>query len=130
MLCPRAVHLELTRSMTTESFLLGLTWMMSRRGKIDVLWSDNFKSFKNADKELRQSWEVISSDITQERVQGSGICWKFISPRAPHWKGGFYERLVKSVKTPFKTTLGKAMLTGEEMRTHLQESRHKLIVAP
>ena len=33
--------------------------------------------------------------------------------------GGFYERLVKSVKTPLKKTLGKAMLTGEEMRTTL-----------
>ena len=33
--------------------------------------------------------------------------------------GGFYERLVKSVKTPFKKTLAKAMLTEEKMRTTL-----------
>ena len=38
--------------MTTERFLLALTRMMSKKGKIDVIWSDNFKSFKNADKEL------------------------------------------------------------------------------
>ena len=74
--------------------------------------------FKNADKELRQCWEVISSDITQERVQDSGIRWKFICPRASHW-GGFYERLLKSVKTPLKRTLGKAILTEDEMRTTL-----------
>ena len=59
--------------MTIESYLLPLTRMMSRRGKIDVILSDNFKSFKNADKELRQSRDVISSDFTQERVQGSAI---------------------------------------------------------
>ena len=79
------VHLELTRIMTTERFVLALTRKMSRRGKIDVIWSDNFKSFKNADKGLRQCWEVISSNVTQEGVQGSGICWKLICPHAPHW---------------------------------------------
>ena len=34
----RAVHLEVACNMTTESFLLALTRMMLRRGKIDVLW--------------------------------------------------------------------------------------------
>ena len=63
---PHVQYIWSSRSMTTESFLLALTWMMSRRGKIDMLWSDNFKLFKNADKELRQCWEVISSDNTQE----------------------------------------------------------------
>ena len=81
----RWVHLELTRIMTTERFVLALTRKMSRRGKIDVIWSDNFKSFKNADKGLRQCWEVIWSNVTQEGVQGSGICWKLICPHAPHW---------------------------------------------
>ena len=61
---------SLARSMTIESYLLPLKRMTSRRGKIDAIWSDNFKSFKNADKELRQSRDVISSDFTQERVQG------------------------------------------------------------
>ena len=71
--------------MTTERFVLALTRKMSRRGKIDVIWSDNFKSFENADKGFHQCWEVISSDITQEGVQGSGICWKLICPHEPHW---------------------------------------------
>ena len=38
----RAVHLELTRGITTECFLLALTRIMSTRGKIDVIRSDNF----------------------------------------------------------------------------------------
>ena len=42
----------------------------------------------------------------------------FICPRAHHY-GGFYERLVKLLKTPLKKTLGKAMLTEGEMRTTL-----------
>ena len=60
----RAVHLELTRNMTTESFMLAFTRMMSRLGKIDVIWCVNFKSFKNADKALQQCLQVVSSDAT------------------------------------------------------------------
>ena len=45
-----AVHLELNRSMTTKLFLSALTGMMSKRGMIDVILWDNFRSFKNADK--------------------------------------------------------------------------------
>ena len=37
---------------------------------------------------------------------------------------------MKSVKTPFKKTLGKGMLTGEEMRTTLTVVEAKLNVDP
>lgn len=70
------------RSMIIESYLLPLKRMMSRRGKIDVIWSDNFKSFKNADKELRQCRDVISSDFTKERVQGMAIFARISFPLA------------------------------------------------
>ena len=114
----REVHLELTRSMTTESFLLALTRKMSRRGKIDAIWSDNFKSFKNADKELRQCWKIISSDITQEGVQSSGICWKLICPRAPLW-GVFMRDWWSQWRHPWKSRLQKRCWLKKKMRTTL-----------
>ena len=43
---------------------------------------------------------------------------------ASPWWGGLYERLVRSVKLPFKKVLGKARLSYEEM-----ESAHKEIEA-
>ena len=103
-----------------------LSWMMSRRGKTDVLWSDNFKSYKNADKELRLSWEVISSDITQKRVQGSGICWKFISTRAPHWRGDFMRDWWSQWRHPSKRRLEKRCWREKKWGQHLL----KLIDAP
>ncbi|GBO18127.1 hypothetical protein AVEN_72965-1 [Araneus ventricosus] len=48
-----------------------------------------------------------------------GNC-KFIVERAPWW-GGFYERLVKTVKEPLRKILGKALLTFEELATILSE---------
>ena len=73
-----------------------------------------------AHRELCKCWEVVANDRTQQKVQQKGIQWKFICPQAPHW-GGFYERLVRSVKTPLKKILGKALINEEEMRTMLTE---------
>ncbi|GFY38533.1 integrase catalytic domain-containing protein [Trichonephila inaurata madagascariensis] len=49
--------------------------------------------------------------------------WKFIVERAPWW-GGFYERLVKSVKDSLRKILGKALLTFEELTTFLVETEY------
>ena len=43
-----------------------------------------------------------------------------ILPASPWW-GGFYERLVRSIKLPLKKVVGKAKLTYEEMETVLIE---------
>ena len=44
--------------------------------------------------------------------------------------GGFYERLVKSVKTPFKKTLVKAMLTEEKNEDNNFSSRGSSKLSP
>ena len=49
-----------------------------------------------------------------------GIKQNFILPLSPWW-GGFYERLVRSVKSCLKNTLGKGFLTFEELQTVLCE---------
>ncbi|GFY34967.1 integrase catalytic domain-containing protein [Trichonephila clavipes] len=49
-----------------------------------------------------------------------GIHWKLIVERAPWW-GGFYERLVKTIKDPLRKILGRELLTFEELSTVLSE---------
>ena len=49
-----------------------------------------------------------------------GITWQFNVPRAPWW-GGFFERMVRSVKRCLKKTLGNARVTYEEFETALIE---------
>ncbi|XP_054711322.1 uncharacterized protein LOC129220912 [Uloborus diversus] len=58
---------------------------------------------------------VFRRFLTKERTQ-----WKYIIERAAWW-GGFYERLVKSVKECLRKVIGKALLTFEEMTTLLTE---------
>ena len=57
---------------------------------------------------------------TQEALAEKRIQWKFIVERAPWW-GGFYERLVRSLKTPLKKIFGKAMLDAEKLATVFAE---------
>jgi hypothetical protein len=116
----RAVHLELVSNMTTELFLLALRRMVARRGMCSIILSDNAKAFKCAKKELQRCWRILESEETRTFLPEKKIQWKFIVPRA-HWWGGFYERLVKSVKLSLKKIFGNAMLDAEQMTTILTE---------
>jgi hypothetical protein len=63
---------------------------------------------------------ILESEETRTALSEKKIQWKCIVPRAPWW-GGFYERLVKSVKLPLKKIFGNAMLDAEQMSTILTE---------
>jgi len=94
--------------------------MIARRGMCSIIWSDNAKTFKGANKELEKCWRVLQADQTQVVLSEKKIQWKVIVKRAPWW-GGFYERLVKNVKTPLKKVFAKAMLDAEQLTTVLVE---------
>ena len=90
----RAIHLELTPDTTVNAFLRGFKRFTARRGTPDIIINDNFKT--------------------------QGVKQKFILPASPWW-GGFYERLVRTVKLSLKKIIGKALLTFEELQTVLCE---------
>lgn len=109
--------------MTTERFLLAL------RGMCSIIWSDNGKTFRAATKELQRCWRVLESDQTQTALSEKKVQWKFIVEKAPWW-GGFYEWLVKSVKTPLRKLFAKAMLDSEQLTTILAETEAQLNSRP
>lgn len=113
----RAIHLELCKSLDVQDFLLAFRRFASRRGLPATITSDNAKTFKSSSKEIRRitrSNEVLRYFVNQR------ISWNFIIERAPWW-GGFWERLVRSVKTPLKKVLGRATLNFEQLRTLMVE---------
>ena len=85
----RSVHLEVVTSMNIDSFIRAFDIFSSRRGQPKKMISDNFTTFKLASKLLAAK---------------QSIKWRFNTPAAP-WHGGFFERLVKSVKTPLRSNL-------------------------
>ncbi|KRY05797.1 hypothetical protein T12_15361 [Trichinella patagoniensis] len=125
----RAVHLEVVSEMTASRLLQALRRFIARRGKPHILQSDNFKSFKQLDKDLSQlvSTEMIDNiarELTSHRIQ-----WNFITERAP-WMGGYWERLIRSMKTSLKKVLQNSMLEDEEFRTIISEVEARMNSRP
>ncbi|XP_063911968.1 uncharacterized protein LOC135128820 [Zophobas morio] len=120
-LCTKAVHLELVSSLTSSAFLNALKRVISRRGNVLELHSDNAKNFVGGNNELQELNELIHSDEFKNRVIKSlqhQVKWNFIPPRSPNF-GGIWESNVKSVKIHLKKVIGSALLTFEEMYTFL-----------
>lgn len=113
----RAVHLELVRSLTVESFLLAFRRFTSRRGLPATLISDNAKTFKGSSKEVQK---IARSKEVMRYLSNNGIVWKFIIEKAPWW-GGFWERLIQSVKRCLKKCIGRTTLNYDELHTLLIE---------
>ena len=79
----RNIHLELTLNMDVDSVIRAIKRFLARRGMIKLFISDNFQSF------LAKSLQIFLRD--------RDIDWTHIFPKAPWW-GGFYERMVRTVK--------------------------------
>ena len=105
----RAVHLELVDSVSTSDTVLALRRFVSRRGLPRVLYSDNAKGFRAVPHKLSNLFGPHCPE------------WKFIAPRSPWWGGGWWERLIRSVKSALKKTLGCKTLMRKELETSLHE---------
>ena len=116
----RAVHLELVSDLTTDAFLLALKRFIARRGICSVIYSDNAKTFKKAEKDLKFLWTLMKGKEIQELFADKRIVWKYIVERAAWW-GGMWERLVRSVKTCLRKIMGRSYLKFEELQTMICE---------
>ena len=122
----RAIHLDLTEDLGTETFLRCLRRFIARRGVPELIVSDNAKTFKSASKELKVLYE--QSEV-QAFLMERRITWRFNLEKAPWW-GGFYERMVKGVKRCLRKTLGNARLSYNELLTVITEVESTLNVRP
>ena len=106
-----------TFDLSAEMFLLAFRRFTSRRGTPNLMISDNAKVFKAASAVIKK---VVQAPEVKRYLLNNQITWDFIVEKAPRW-GGFWERLVGSVKRCLKKTIGRSTLTFEEMRTLLVE---------
>ena len=113
----RAVHLELAPDLSVESFLSLFRRFAARRGLPATLISDNAKTFKTSSKEIIK---IARSPDVICYLKNSRISWRFIVERTPWW-GGFWERLIRSIKRCIKKCIGRANLTWEELSTLIVE---------
>ena len=113
----RAVHLEIMQNMSAEQFIMALRRFISRRGKPNLILSDNAKTFQKS-KEILQ--ELFENKEVKKYLTVSRIKWTNILSKAP-WHGSIYERLIKSVKRSLKKILRNASVTQDELYTLIVE---------
>jgi len=69
----RAVHLEIAFSLDTASFLNAFSRMVRRRGKPEVMISDNGTNFTSAKKELHDLVSNLDQAKMKEQANNDGI---------------------------------------------------------
>ena len=80
----RAVHLELAGSLTTDSALMAIRRMISRRGQPKKIHSDNGTNLRGADNELRSALAELDQDRIAAEMSAKRIDWVFNPQSAPH----------------------------------------------
>ncbi|KRX69980.1 hypothetical protein T06_14245 [Trichinella sp. T6] len=125
----RAIHLELVTPMTMEQFLNAFHRFAARRGYLVLVQSDNFKTFKQADQELRAQLSENQLSEIRDALTVNRIKWKYITERAP-WNGGYWERIVPTVKESLKKVLGNTRMKEDELRTVLCEREARINSRP
>ena len=113
----RAVDLDTVPDLTAEAFIRNFRRFAARRGLPRELNSDNGKTFVSASMILRA---LFNSPAVRRHLAKRGVKWTFNLERAPGW-GGYFERLVQSVKRCLKKILKNAKVISEELQTVLAE---------
>ena len=113
----RAVHLELCDSLTTEEFLLALRRFCAKFGVPSLIISDNGTNFRGAERFLV---DIQDEPEVRSHLQNTNIVWKFLTPRSP-WSGGFFERMISTVKTCLHKCLYRRRVSSSELRSLLCE---------
>ncbi|XP_073947385.1 uncharacterized protein [Choristoneura fumiferana] len=73
-----------------------------RRGRVNTIYTDNGTNFHGADNLLKAlNWEEIAAYSSVRSIK-----WKFNPPAAPWW-GGWWERLIRSLKELLRRNLGQ-----------------------
>ena len=119
-LTTRAVHIEITSTLDTDSFINALRRFISLRGNPSSVYSDNGSNFRAGEQELRTAIEDWNQRAICEFLRLKNISWKFNPPYASHM-GGVWERVIRSIRKILTALLGQQLVNEEMLRTLMAE---------
>jgi hypothetical protein len=96
-LASRAVHLEVSQTLDTDSCINAIRRFVARRGPVKKMWSDNGTNLVGASREIQEEINKWNKSRMQETLLRQEIEWKFNPPAGSHF-GGVWERLIRSVR--------------------------------
>lgn len=108
----RGIYLDIVDSLSSEDFLDSLEKFCCLIGRPSNIFSDNGTNFVGAVNLMKKlNWIKL-----EELLQVKKINWTLNPPSSPWW-GGWWERLVRSVKELLRRMLGTAKLTRKELES-------------
>ena len=121
----RAIHLETTTLLNTDSFILSLRRFIARRGPVRSIRSDNGGNYIGVEGELKKALEEMDKEkISAFLLKHScdWIEWEKNPPSSSHM-GGVWERQIRLVKNVLSSLLHShaARLDDESLRTLFTE---------
>ena len=122
----RAVHIETTATMDTDSFILALRRFLNRRGPVRSIRSDNGGNFIGTENEYSQEFKRMDQNKVTKFLlnkECDWIIWERNPPYTSH-AGGVWERMIKSVRNVFNALLKEHAnrLNEEQFQTFMIEA--------
>lgn len=116
----RAVHIEISHTLSTDSCLMNLRNFMARRGTPRKIYCDNGTNFHGAERELKEAMTDVDQNYLASAFTTDTTEWHFNPPVSPHM-GGSWERLVRSIKTTLRRIAPTRVPSDELFRSMLME---------
>ena len=122
----RAIHLEVSHTIETDSFINAFRRFVSRRGPVRQLRSDQGTNFIGAKRELQQALAEMDQGKIRAELLRHNCDWfdfKFNAPSASHM-GGIWERQIRTVRGVLSAILEKngTQLDDEALSTFMCEA--------
>ncbi len=97
-LSSRSVHIEVLDDMTTDCFLNGLRCLISIRGTVSSIWSDQGSNFVGATNELNETLKNVKSEKLKNFLEANKIEFHMKAPHSSHM-GGVWERQIRTIRS-------------------------------
>ena len=120
----RAVHLEVTSSLDTDSFINAFRRFVCRRGPVRQLRCDQGSNFVGGKNEWEKAYDEMDKAVLEQEFLKHNcdmVSFKFNVPHASHM-GGSWERLIRSARAALTSLLSSS---GHQLN---DDSLHTLIV--
>jgi hypothetical protein len=114
----RAIHIEVSSDLSTDSFIQTVYRFVSRRGPPKKIYSDNGTNFRGVEAEVKDALSNWNQDKIRERLRQQGIEWRFNAPAASH-TGGVWERMIRTTRKILRALVGNSLLDHETLTTVL-----------
>ena len=116
----RAIHLEVAKTLDTNSFIMALRRFIARRGQVKVIRSDNSTNLVGGEKELRHAIQEWNQNQIHQFLLQHEVKWTFNPPTGSH-HGGVWERCIRTVRKILSALVKEQTLNDEGLSTLLCE---------